>query len=310
MKSAEEIEQLIENIRVRTDPAVDERILSAADDALAKAKRQPVDGSSSDQPIWKIIIMSNWTKVAAAVAAVIMVIIGIHYYAEDVVPSGSNRLGPAYLPTPEQFGTPENLFPIEIELPTMIFEGTPRNFRYVDRLEKPWGNRIRPEFYVPEETVNIALHKPVTGSDDDPVIGQLDMITDGDKEAADGSFVELGPGPQYITIDLGDSYNIYAVLLWHYHQSARVYYDVIVRIADDPDFTVSVKTLFNNDHDNSAGIGVGRAPHFLEEYQGKFIDAKGEMARYVRLYSNGSTANDTNHYIEVEVYAKPIENKQ
>ena len=26
--------------------------------------------------------------------------------------------------------------------------------------------------------------------------------------------------------------------------------------------------------------------------------------RYVRLYSNGNTSNDTNHYIEVEVYGR------
>ena len=30
-----------------------------------------------------------------------------------------------------------------------------------------------------------------------------------------------------------------------------------------------------------------------------------EQARYVRLYSNGNTANDLNHYVEVEVFGKP-----
>ena len=31
----------------------------------------------------------------------------------------------------------------------------------------------------------------------------------------------------------------------------------VVQIADDPDFTANVHTLFNNDRDNSAGFGVG-----------------------------------------------------
>jgi hypothetical protein len=40
--------------------------------------------------------------------------------------------------------------------------------------------------------------------------------------------------------------------------------------------------------------------HFAE-----IFDAKGLRGRHVRLYSNGNTANDLNHYIEVEVYGKP-----
>jgi len=35
------------------------------------------------------------------------------------------------------------------------------------------------------------------------------------------------------------------------------------------------------------------------------IDAKNVKGRFVRLYSNGNTANKLNHYIEVEVWGKP-----
>jgi hypothetical protein len=41
---------------------------------------------------------------------------------------------------------------------------------------------------------NLALNKPVTSSDKDPIIGKLDQVTDGDKEGSDGSWVELGAG--------------------------------------------------------------------------------------------------------------------
>jgi len=133
------------------------------------------------------------------------------------------------------------------------------------------------------------------------------MVTDGDKEAADGSYVELGPSVQQITIDLEAMYEIYAILVWHYHKQPQVYFDVVVQVADDADFITNVKTLFNNDIDNSAGLGIGKNMHYTETNEGKLIDAKGVKARYVRLYSNGNRANDLNHYIEVEVYGKPAE---
>lgn len=84
-----------------------------------------------------------------------------------------------------------------------------------------------------------------------------------------------------------------------------MYFDVAVQIADDPDFTRNVRTLFNNDIDNSAGLGVGTDMHYVETYKGELIDAKGHKARYVRLYSNGNNRNDLNHYIEVEVFGTP-----
>jgi len=82
-------------------------------------------------------------------------------------------------------------------------------------------------------------------------------VTDGEKEATEGSYVELGPGVQWVQIDLGSPHELHAIVVWHFHTSARVYRDVIVQVADDADFIGNVRTLFNNDHDNSAGLGVG-----------------------------------------------------
>jgi len=81
---------------------------------------------------------------------------------------------------------------------------------------------------------------------------------------------------------------------------------VIVQTADDPDFVTNVTTLFNNDIDNSAGLGVGTDMHYVETHKGELIDAKGARARYVRLYSNGNSADDLNHYVEVEVYGRRV----
>ncbi|TKJ39623.1 MAG: hypothetical protein CEE38_00660 [Planctomycetes bacterium B3_Pla] len=163
----------------------------------------------------------------------------------------------------------------------------------------------RPPFLAPVGTTNVALGKSVAASDEEPIIGEIEMITDGDKEAADGSFVELAPFLQHVTIDLESLHEIYAVMIWHYHKLPRAYLDVVVQIAGDPDFTTNVRTLFNNDIDNSAGLGVGTDMHYVETHKGELIDAKGAKARYVRLYSNGNTTDDLNHYVEVEVHGKP-----
>jgi formylglycine-generating enzyme required for sulfatase activity len=195
------------------------------------------------------------------------------------------------------------LVPVEIELPQPQFEGTPKNMR-ASRI-KPVQTEPGPPFLAPVGTTNVALGKPVSSSDAEPVIGELAMITDGDKEAAHGSFVELGPLLQHVTIDLEAEHEIYGVRLWHYHLEARVYFDVIVQVSNDPNFGAGVTTIFNNDMDNSAGLGAGRDMHYVDTYFGELFDAKGVRGRYVRLYSRGSSADDLNHYIEVEVYARP-----
>ena len=55
----------------------------------------------------------------------------------------------------------------------------------------------------------------------------------------------------------------------------------------------------------SAGLGVGKAKAYIETNEPRAVDAKGVKTRYVRLYSNGNTSNDMNHYIEVEVFGRP-----
>jgi len=192
---------------------------------------------------------------------------------------------------------------LDIKLPKPMFVGTPQSIQ-VPKLEKPLG-KARPPFLAPEGTTNVAFGRPVKSSDEAPLIGELKMITDGDNEAGDGSYVELGPFLQNVTVDLGKKHTIYAVLVWHYHKQPRVYYDVIVQVADDANFTSNVSTLYNNDLDNSAKMGIGSDNHYVETAEGRLIDAKGVQGRYVRLYSNGNSNDDLNHYIEVAVYGKP-----
>ncbi len=194
---------------------------------------------------------------------------------------------------------------LEIQLPKPLFVGTPKNLKSTN-LEKPLAGK-RPVYQVPAGTTLVSAGKNVTSSDPAPFLGSLDLVTDKNKEALDDGIVELEHGKQYVQIDLGTTVRLAAVVLWHYHQEARVYRDVVVRIAEDPDFITGVATLFNNDDDNSSGLGAGKDKEYLETHEGKLIDGKGAKGRYIRLYSNGNTSNDLNHYIEVEVYGKALE---
>ena len=143
---------------------------------------------------------------------------------------------------------------------------------------------------------------------------------------------QLGLVEQWVQLDLGKSYALHAILVWHCYSPesydfkyngpqdpewdlAHVYQDVVVQISNDPAFDKDVKTVFNNDDDNSTGLGKGTDDTYIETSEGRWIDPKGAAARYVRLYSCGhkrywSTSvqkpiySDTNHYIEVEVYGK------
>ncbi|MHC4205030.1 MAG: hypothetical protein ACYSTT_10300, partial [Planctomycetota bacterium] len=197
------------------------------------------------------------------------------------------------------------LVPLDIKIPRPMFTTWYQQID-VSNLEK-LSYKPRPPFMAPVGTKNVALGKPIFCTDDKPTIGSVEKVTDGRKEEHDNNLFELCPGLQSITIDLGNSYNISAVLFWHNSRGYRVYYDVVVQLADDRDFVTNVNTLFNNDIDNSAGFGIGEDMHYVETNEGKLIDAKGVKARYVRLYSNGNTINDFNHYFEVEVYGKPAE---
>jgi hypothetical protein len=197
-----------------------------------------------------------------------------------------------------------NWVPLELKLPKVAFVGTPSDSEMNEHIE-PLSDKPRPTFLVPPGVKNMALNKKVILSDKSPYTGTSELVTDGDKEATETSFVQMHKGLQWAQIDIEDKYAIYVILIWHTHSSLQVYHDVVVQVSDDPDFVKDVKTVFNNDYDNSSGLGIGTHKEYFENYEGKLIDAKGVVGRYVRLYSKGSTYSALNRYTEVEVHALP-----
>ncbi len=193
---------------------------------------------------------------------------------------------------------------LSIALPKPQFVGTPPDLRSPN-LEPARGGKPRAPIYVPPGSDRL-LSKDckVTSSDPEPIIGELAFITDGDKEHDAGTYVEIGPGTQWVQIDLGQTCEVRAVCVWHYHGEPRVYRDVTCQISDDPDFIDGVVTVFNNDHDNSSGLGAGKDLEYIETYEGRPFEVGGVKGRYVRMSSRGNTSNEMNHYTEVEVYGK------
>ncbi|MFM1747877.1 MAG: hypothetical protein RLZZ188_1543 [Verrucomicrobiota bacterium] len=189
--------------------------------------------------------------------------------------------------------------PLKVEVPKPLFAGTPRPISLAN-LEP--ANTKRPDIMVAPDVKLISKGKKVTSSDSLPVIGELSFITDGDKTGIDGAYVELGPNTQWVQVDLGSSAKIAAVAVWHFHSQARVYHDVIIQISDDAEFKKGVTTIFNTDDDNSSKLGKGADKSYVETNNGRVVDAKNASGRYVRLYSNGNTSDELNHYCEVEVF--------
>ncbi len=266
--------------------------------AEAVAGEQPV--AHRTQHVWRPMEL-------AAIAAVIVlavVIAALQFQnrpADTIADFPVDPSEPTITGTPQDTGSGNGMKDVLVDFPKPVYIGTPEmtNRPHLDKSKTP----VR-TFRAPSGTKLISRDCKITSSDPEPIIGELAMVTDGDKDGTDGSFVELGPDKQWVQIDLGEKREIWAIVVWHFHKRARIYDDVVIQISSDPAFKSDVVTLLNNDHDNSSGFGVGKDLAWIETNHGRIIRGGGKKARFVRLYSNGNTANELNHYTEVEVHGR------
>ncbi|MBI5835187.1 MAG: hypothetical protein HZB16_23015, partial [Armatimonadetes bacterium] len=105
-----------------------------------------------------------------------------------------------------------------IPLPLVLPGTTPLGEKYgcwstddYPMADPPDARRVLP--MVPRSISQVALHRPVT-SGKKAYAGSLDLITDGDKEAAETSAVELKAKAQWVRIDLGQPREIWDVVIW------------------------------------------------------------------------------------------------
>ena len=193
--------------------------------------------------------------------------------------------------------------PLTLKLPLHTLKGTPENLPTGANIEPLSDVAPRP-VQVPKGVTNVSSGKPVTSSVP-PFQGELKQLTDGTKEPVDDDTVEFKKGTQWVQVDLGKSFAIHAVALWHDHRYVQSIRDVILQVSDDPEFKAGVTTLYNNDSDKSSGLGVGTDREYFQMEFGRVVPAKGVKARYVRGYSRGSNQSALNCWQEIEVYALP-----
>lgn len=193
---------------------------------------------------------------------------------------------------------------LTLQLPAPTLKGTPEQLPSGPNIEAN-SDKAPVATQITKGAKNIALGKKVTTSVKPFSETQPEAITDGKKEAFDYDTVEMKKGTQWVQVDLGESYKIEALAIWHDHRYIQVMHDVIVQVSDDPEFKTGVTTLFNNDTDNSSGLGVGTDREYFERHWGRVFDGKGTKARYVRGYTKGSHLSALNCWQEIEVYAVP-----
>lgn len=215
-------------------------------------------------------------------------------------PAPTAAPAPAPVAAPAPITGPKST--IQPSMPPPLFAGTPLPAdNSIPNMDKSKTAVLTAE--VPEGVMLISAKAPVTSSCPNPFVGELKLVTDGEKDGSDGYFVELDPGKQWLQVDLGSDKEVWAVWLWHYHKQGVVYKGVVVQVSSDPEFKTST-TIFNNDYDNSVGQGKGADLSYVETNNGRLMKANGVKGRYVRFWSNGRYLDEMNHYIEVEVYGK------
>ena len=207
--------------------------------------------------------------------------------------------------TPEQVGEPFDLPPIEA-----------------------------PTLKLPSGSTNLAFRRPITTNFPAPIVGRLDMITDGNKGVvtypdgrlryidADNCYVEFSPsipsvageestelGPRFVQFDFQESTCFDAIWIWAGYREHG--YDVVrklvVQISQDPNFATNTTTVFNCDTDNSLGFGLGQDRPFASSRFGKLIPIKATLGRFVRIWCNGSVMIPwETRLVEIEIYGRPV----
>lgn len=175
----------------------------------------------------------------------------------------------------------------------------------------PFENPPIKVFTAPIGSEIVSINKPVSGRDR-PTQGSLEWITDGESFCGSGGEYEVwfGEIPSWIRIDLETAQYIDQIWLWHgqgslaRRQTPEVFEDVIIQISNDVDFQRGVTTLFNSDDDGSCGQGAGGDATYMETNHGLGVSAKGQRARYVRVWGGKAYSGGPCRLVEVTVWGR------
>ncbi|MBQ6020070.1 MAG: InlB B-repeat-containing protein [Clostridia bacterium] len=126
---------------------------------------------------------------------------------------------------------------------------------------------------------------------------------------------------EYFWVDLGQEFELAKIRLWRYWVDTRTFHSQVIALSRNGTFAGDDLTvIWNTDHNNRHGFGAGTDAAYVETAAGHefrmpdFNAAPSARARYVRVYSGGSYANDVvgqsycEHISEIQVFAGGSEN--
>ena len=125
--------------------------------------------------------------------------------------------------------------------------------------------------------VNVARGKSATSA----------LITDGN--TATTSFYDAGTGVKSVQVDLGSAQKISVIKVWHYYADGRTYNQTKTEVSTDGTNWV---TVFD-----SASSGT-----YVETSSGRTTSFPVQDVRYIRDWTNGSTSNTSNHWVEIQAF--------
>ena len=228
---------------------------------------------------------------------------------------------------------------IDLAVSDLEFEVDEDAVKIEEEVEEEPEEPEEPETPVVEVT-NVAQGKTATGSHAVGSGRAYSKIVDGTTSCGDNDYTNFGDVNEAVwaQIDLGSLHEIEEVQMWRYNRDTRQYKDTVILLSEDSSFKPSKTLVIWNSNANAAttwpnsqgsserhSLPAGSDSLYTESTAGKAFKVYGEnvkwldgtmdgvpteednrfVARYVRVYMNGSSKGQSNHLIEVKVMGVP-----
>lgn len=165
------------------------------------------------------------------------------------------------------------------------------------------SDAVTGEYIIGDGSENVALGKPVTFTiPTKSVFGSSDetFVTDGNFDPYNvyGTYADTYG---FAIVDLGQEYVIDKLIVKAFHD--WTFEDVVLQMALDKDFTQGVYTVFNNDTDNSVGVGAGSDGTYTESGSGHCFKFSPVTARYIRFHNHSVNGRENySFWEEIQAY--------
>ena len=140
-----------------------------------------------------------------------------------------------------------------------------------------------------DKAKNLALGKPVTASYTRPTHGKFAFLTDGKLNDHVGHGVK---GRVWMQVDLGQVVEVAHLRLWHYFRDRRTYHHNRIALSATGEFNGEEAVVFDSE----------KQGEYPESAKGRVFSFKPVQVRYVRNWTDASTGNVGNQWVELEAY--------